>query len=241
MTRYLNKSNIEWCNLTWNPVVGCQKGCQYCYAMALCKRFAKQWGRDPKDPFKPIFYPERLTSPIKENKPSKIFVCSMGELWGKWVPHSWQYLTLEAIKAAHWHTFLNLTKSPEGICWYQYEASNYIRHLPDNLWVGVSVDTVDAVDRLTVLREDVGHTHKFVSFEPLLEDVKAHPEFSLNGIGWVIVGAQTGPGGHQPDRKWLETLCFAAINSGTPLFVKDNIEWPEYWISRPQEFPEGMP
>ena len=87
MPRYLNKSAIEWCDLTWNPVVGCRNPCSktWCYAAALCKRFAKPWGRDPEDPFKPTLYPERLDAPMKLKKPSKIFVCSMGELWGPWV------------------------------------------------------------------------------------------------------------------------------------------------------------
>ena len=239
--RYLNPTDIEWADKTWNPQVGCRNDCPYCYARAMCIRFAVPWQR-PKDfPFEPTFHPERLDAPSKLTKPSKIFVCSMGEMWGPWVPYHWRYDILAAIEAAPQHTFLNLTKYPEGINDYQYNSANYIKHLPDNMWVGVSVDTTEAVGRLVTLREDVGHLQKFVSFEPLLEDVRSHPEFSLAGIGWVIVGAQTGPGGHQPDKDWLESLCFSAMNRGVPLFVKDNIDWPKSWVPRPQEFPEGMP
>ena len=106
----------------------------------MSKRLAGRAGYPKDEPFRPTFHKNRLNEPIMVKKPSKIFVCSMGELWGPWVRPTWRYLTLEAIEKASWHTFLNLTKNPEGINDYQYKSANFIRHLPDNMWVGVSVD-----------------------------------------------------------------------------------------------------
>ena len=237
----MNRTSIEWTDYTWNPVVGCKNHCSYCYAAALCKRFAKPWGLDPDDPFAPGFYPERLDAPSKLKKPSKIFMMSMGELWGPWVPHSWQYRVLEAVEKAYWHTFLNLTKNPEGIHKWQYKSTNYIRHLPDNLWVGVSVDTPESVHRLTTLREDVGHPNKFVSFEPLRGDVASDPQFRLSGIRWIIIGAQTGPGAEQPPSGWVVPILEAARRAGIPVFVKNNLHWPSALAPRTQEFPVGFP
>lgn len=236
MTRYLNRSAIEWTDLTWNPIVGCRNACPYCYAEALCRRFTGPWGRDPEDPFKPEFYTVRLTAPLKHQEPARIFVCSMGELWGPWVLESWRNEVLRVIDWAEWHTFLNLTKNPEGIRDHQYHTANYIRSLPRNLWVGVSVDTVESLHRLTTLREEVGHPHKFVSFEPLLGDVAAHPDFSLEGIDWVIIGAQTGPGAEPVNLDWVYNVGFRARAASCPLFIKDNVG-----LDDPaQEFPEGF-
>lgn len=38
----MNKTQIPWCDYTWNPITGCSKiseGCQNCYAHALANRF----------------------------------------------------------------------------------------------------------------------------------------------------------------------------------------------------------
>ena len=84
----LNKTKIEWCDRTWNPVTGCLHGCSYCYARKIAERFkgTKAW----PDGFKPIFRPERLDDPIIEyGTEQSIFVCSMADLFGEWVPKEW--------------------------------------------------------------------------------------------------------------------------------------------------------
>lgn len=142
-------------------------------------------------------------------------------------------------------TFLNLTKNPEGLLnWERYWRSqqSYIRQpfplYPPNLWLGVSVEGPDQVDRLLRLQE-VHHDKKFVSFEPLLGDVVKDPQFSLAGIGWVILGQQTGPGAVDPFSHWGMRIIETAQRAKIPVFLKDNMSW--IWAPQPREFPEGMP
>ena len=68
----MQKTKIEWCDYTWNPVVGCKHGCSYCYARKISTRFNGN--------FEPTFYPKRLNDKMPK-KPSKIFVCSMADLF----------------------------------------------------------------------------------------------------------------------------------------------------------------
>jgi len=241
MVKYLNKSNIEWTDFTWNPEVGCRNRCSktWCYAAALCKRFAKPWGRDPEDPFKPTFYPERLDAPSKLAKPSKIFVCSMGELWGPWVPVEWQNSVVSAMRTASWHTFLNLTKNPQGLLDYQKSGHQY----PPNLWLGVSVTGDDDESRLHDLAK-VDHPNKFVSFEPLLADVVDNGWFTLEGIKWAIIGCQTGPGAkpyHEVARAMSKIIGACSTEENwIPIFVKDNVLQQTTWLNPPREYPEGL-
>ena len=241
MTKYLNSTQIEWVahkdgskGFTWNPIVGCRRDCPYCYAAALCKRFAVPWDRDPEDPFKPRFYPERLDAPLKLKKPSKIFMMSMGELWGHWVPDHWKCKIMETVRQASQHTFLNLTKST--VCMGDLDDT---RPLPSNYWLGVSVDTMENTIFLERLRQ-VRHPNKFVSFEPLLENVAMGKYFTLEGVKWVIIGAQTGPGGHQPDPAWTMNIIADAIQRGIPIFMKDNMRWAPGKADY-RAFPEGFP
>lgn len=69
----MNRTKIEWTDYSWNPIVGCDHGCWYCYAAKLAIRFPKNFPNG----FKPTFYPERLKEPWKVKKPSKIFTCSV--------------------------------------------------------------------------------------------------------------------------------------------------------------------
>jgi protein gp37 len=234
MTRYLNKTAIEWADYTWNPVVGCRHGCPYCYAEALCKRFASNWGRDPNDPFKPEFYPERLDAPQRLDTPSRIFAVSMGDLFGKWVPSRWINSVMVAIARAPRHTFMLLTKDASRLEYYCNTVG-----VPENLWVGVSVENAENCNRLDNLNW-TDHDKKFVSFEPLLDDVTKSPYFDLSGINWIIIGAQTGPGAKPPCVFDINNLVAAAYKEGIPVFVKDNLV--DHWIDGrpPQQFPEGM-
>ena len=80
----MNKTDIEWTDFTWNPVTGCLRGCPYCYARGTAKRFYS-----PEIGFAPHFWPERIGEPERRRKPGKIFVTSVGDLFGDWVPENW--------------------------------------------------------------------------------------------------------------------------------------------------------
>ena len=206
----MNKTKIEWTNQTWNPVTGCLKGCAYCYARKIAFRFYGD--------FQPRFFPERLGQPLELKVPSKIFVCSMGEMFGDWVPAAWQKQILNVITDASWHIFQILTKQPQNLAKYSY---------PENLWLGLSVDKQDAVDGLRQLLATDARV-KFASFEPLLEEINTN----LDGLHWIIIGAQTNPD-KQPEEKWVKNLVVEAERCNIPVFMKKNLKFEP----KRQEFP----
>ncbi len=231
----LNRTGIEWTHFTWNPVTGCLNGCPYCYAERTAKRLRGRAGYPADDPFAPTLHTDRLQEPSRLKKPSRIFLESMGELWGHWVPREWQEAVLEVVAANSRHSFLNPTKSPEGILTYvDYPYPSMLR-LPQNLWLGLSLDTVERVKYLGALKA-TRHPNLFLSCEPLLEDITTSPRWNLRGIKWVIVGSQTGPGAPPVERAAVTRLIEQVRDAGLPLFVKDNVGM----ANPPREFPEGM-
>lgn len=235
----LTPTKIEWCRdqegrkgFTWNIVTGCKNGCSYCYARRLAEGRLKGRGRYVNG-FEPTYHRDILWAPFHLKRPSRIFISSMGEIWGPWVAHWWQMAILNLVRVTSQHTFLNLTKNPQGLL--DWRAMPY--SIPKNLWVGVSVTGDDDESRLHDLAK-VDHRNKFVSFEPLLGDVVSNRWFTLEGIKWVIIGAQTGPGAEQPDWNWVADLQQHATSLNIPIFVKDNLDWP---FEERRESPEGMP
>jgi len=233
----MHKTKIDWAEYSWNPVTGCYgpygteqapRRCSYCYAFKLAKRLKGRFGYPEDDPFRPVLHVDRLDEPKRKRKPARIFVCSMGELLGPWIPQAWIEAVIDAMFVAPQHTYVLLTKQPRSI-------SRLHRALVSNLkfWLGVSVESVDVIRlgrfmtfciEANKLRPDFGPNIRLVaSFEPLLGPVPiALPPI----LDWVIIGAQTNPK-RLPKRKWVQALIEAARAAGIPIFLKDNLEWPE--------------
>jgi len=208
----MNRTAIEWTMYTWNLIVGCLVGCPFCYARRQARRFKHRCQKCYD--FEPHFHPERLESPLKAKKPSKIFVCSMGEPFGPWVPREWTEAILDIVRRCPQHIFQFLTKCPAGAKGYTF---------PTNCWIGTSVDRPEALGRINFLRE-VAAPLRFVSFEPLLSPM-GNP--NLRGVDWVIIGAQTGPRAVVPDPHWVEGIIAACRQASVPVFLKNNLRWPE--------------
>lgn len=208
----MGKTKIEWTKRSWNPVTGCLNGCSYCYARKMARRLAGRYGYPLKDAFRPTFHKERLGEPYKIRKPTMFFVCSMGELFGDWVPKSWTLQVLKVIEENDRHIFQLLTKCPENMLDYEQE-------IPWNAWLGVSVESQKYVDRITVLKNFNFLNVKFVSFEPLLGEVDP----DLEGVDWVIIGAQTQPY-KPPKREWVGKIHREANDLDIPVFLKNNLE-----------------
>lgn len=267
----MNKTKIEWCDFTWNPITGCRHACEYCYARRQAQRFCGDirlnksseqlkkidetglWALE--EPFKnnqgkviplpagfePTLHRYRLPMPEQKKKPANIFVCSMADLFGEWVPDEWIREVLAAGAAAPWHNYLFLTKNPE-----RYKRLMYV--LPEaygtgelEFWWGTSATDRGWMNMASEIMEDAGsRTAKmFVSVEPLLDDLA--PEINTDVFKWVIAGAQTGPGAKQnkPKREWIQNIVDKCRRTNTPLFMKDSLLeiWEDPLI---QQYPEPL-
>jgi len=235
MTKYLNKTKIEWCDFTHNSATGCLHGCEYCYARKLAENpfYAKAFPHG----FQPHFYPERVDAPLKHKKPSRIFEGSMTDMFGEWVPGDWLVPVFEMMSAADWHTFFILTKNPRGIRKLYDETTHWYLgggdYLP-NVYLGVSVTRWSEYDRIDILREMwVGP--KFVSFEPLLNTDIHEPD--LHNIDWIIIGGQTQPTRY-PDPHQVANLIRAADRENVPVFMKNNLGDAVFkYCGKRQEYP----
>jgi len=210
---------IGWTDATWNPYTGCKSTKEQCAVRDACyaRRISERFGRS----FEPTFHPERLEEPYKLKKPSKIFVCSMGELFGPWVPREWHERVLGVAQANPRHIFQFLTKFPKDCQAFQF---------PRNAWLGATVNSWEDAWRCEVLI-GVDAPIVFVSAEPLLGFL---PWSRLAGIDWLIIGAQTNPE-IQPKRKWLDDLLEGADSMAIPVFMKKELDYEP----KRREFPRG--
>ncbi|MDI3548153.1 MAG: hypothetical protein PWR10_1805 [Halanaerobiales bacterium] len=219
----MNWTTIEWTDFTWNPVVGCKHGCPYCYAKRFAERGLGEYGKYKKGKrFQPRFFPGRLDEPKQRKRPAKIFVSSMGDLFGDWVPDEWIEAVLDIVRGCPQHTFQFLTKNPDRYYnWFTFDMKN----IPDNIWIGAGADNATDAHTRSGTLGFMGAKVKFLSLEPLLENVVEYVEWE--SLDWVIVGAQTGPGAKKPKKEWVENIISYCRAYDIPVFLKDNLEWPE--------------
>jgi protein gp37 len=209
----MQKSKIEWTDCVWNPVTGCLHNCQYCYARKMANRLKGRYGYPADEPFKPTFHKLRLwdTFPIK---PSRIFVSSMGDLFGDWVPTEWINQVLDLVKINYKHTFIFLTKNPK-------RYSNF--YIPQNAWIGYST-TGKLYHKWDIDHQD---NVKFVSLEPMAEAMSASLEGYIHLINfqWLIIGAETGnrTGKYIVTENMLQSTIKIARKVGMKIFVKNNL------------------
>jgi len=207
----VQKTGIEWTDQSWNPVTGCKHNCDYCYARDIHHRFGRTW--------EPTFHPNRLQQPRKKKKSLMIFVCSMADLFGSWVPQIWIDAVLNEVVNSPQHIFQFLTKNPERLLEQSW---------PENSWVGASTTTKKQMERAMAVLPNVKANVRFISAEPLLEPVR-----QTKHIEWTIIGAQTGRGAHQPPVEWVNNLSADARKFGSSLFYKPNLNWSK----PPREYP----
>lgn len=226
----MNRTKIEWCDYTWNPIVGCTYGCSYCYARRFAKRFSKC---EKCRHFIPHLHPERLEEPGRLKKPAKIFCCSMGELFDPNLSDGERVKVINAMMNAPQHIYMVLTKQPLKALDFLLTLDIY-GNIPENLWVGVSVDYAywpKIIKRIEIAKNFPTKV-KFVSFEPLLRPLA--PEADLKGIDWVIIGGLTGPQRFQPPKEWIDDIIYRARKAEAAVFIKDNAGYPEIIREYPQ-------
>jgi protein gp37 len=214
----MNKTKIEYLDYTLNIIVGCSGidcvVCPKCWARLQAKRRKGKCKDDRCYRFAPHDHPERLDEPLHVQKPSRIGLNFSGETFDKNLDNReliWRG-TCGMMRRTPWHTFIVLTKQPQNIP----EDENF--PLPPNLWLGVTVNCKADLWRIDELRK-TSATVKCVSFEPIYEDLG---EVNLEGIDWIIIGAQTRPE-VQPNPTWTARLFRQAHKNKIPFFIKNNI------------------
>lgn len=230
----MKKTKIEWCDSTWNPVTGCFNGCKYCYARRIATRFGRteqkelhylerrfcdeETGKNLAYPFgfDPTMHEYRLGDPKNWNDPKNIFVCSMADLFGPWIPKGWIKEVFDACKDAPQHNYLFLTKFPD-----RYTELANAGELPreSNFWYGSTITSMKEK-----LWDGSIYFNTFASIEPLLEPLDVGIG-SFGSTDWLIIGAETGYRSNKvvPEKEWVDKICKAAALTQIPVFMKDSM------------------
>lgn len=223
-------SSIEWTEATWNPVAGCtpvSPGCLNCYAARMALRLQRMGGttgdkyegtakraRDGRPVFSGrinLDY-EALDLPRRWRRGRMIFVNSMSDLFHTDVPLDFIRDVFRVMNECPQHQFQVLTKRPE-------RARALADDLPwsNNIWLGTSVESMLYTRRIEDLRAVRQAAIRFLSCEPLLGPL---PRLPLDGIHWVIVGGESGPGARPMERSWVEQIRDQCIARSVPFFFK---------------------
>lgn len=174
--------------------------------------------------FEPTFHRYKLDEPQKWKKPRTIFVCSMADLFGDWVPDEWIQKIFEACDKASQHRYMFLTKNPSRYA----ELLNLLpkHRRPPNvaeMWFGQSF--TGAERNYTPLALPPWQ-YRFASIEPLLRNLSRAEAMEIAATNeWIIVGAETGvrKGKIIPKREWVENIVEAAQITGMKVFMKDSL------------------
>ncbi len=232
-------TKIDWADATWNPVTGCLHGCEYCYAKRIAERFGSHFDKAPgikgdvfsikEKPvvdgkflpypfdFAPTFHKYTLDVPQEWRRPKTVFVCSMADLFGKWVQDSWIKQVFEACAKAPQHRYMFLTKNPAR---YIQLGEKGILPKGDNYWFGSSVTSPE----MPFWWSD--EHNSFASIEPIMEpfDYKK-VAWHEDKPKWIIVGAETGNRSKKvvPEKDWITGIIEGCREHNVPLFMKESL------------------
>ncbi|AKJ01057.1 protein gp37 [Archangium gephyra] len=212
-------SKIEWTDATWNPVRGCTKispGCKHCYAETFAERFRGVPGHPYEQGFDLRLVPEKLAEPLRWSAPKRVFVNSMSDLFHKDVPDDYIVSVVRVMLMADWHTYQVLTKRSERMRDLLKTKLRFASKR-SHIWWGVSVeDRRYGLPRIEHLRKAPARV-RFLSVEPLLEGLET---INLDGIHWVIVGGESGPGARPLSPEWVTSLRDQCLRARVPFFFK---------------------
>jgi protein gp37 len=220
-----NNSSIEWTEATWNPVAGCtviSPGCTNCYAMRMAHRLElmgqpkyagttrisggrAKWNGNVKLDIAALDIPKRWIIG------RTIFVNSMSDLFHEAVPLDFIQQVFATMAEVKQHTFQILTKRAERAA----ELSTSL-HWPENVWMGVSVESNEYVGRIDQLRR-TDAAIKFLSLEPLLGPLES---LNLTGIDWAIAGGESGPAARPVNPDWIRSIRDQCLARGVAFHFK---------------------
>lgn len=246
MNKQTGASSIEWTRVrqpdgtalkgyTWNPIAGCRHGCAWtmpdgtravCYAKTVAETVARS--AYPAGFEAHRFHPARLQEPLKLKTPAGIFLDSMADLMGAWVPEGQITQVLDVCEHAHWHTFFLLTKHAPRLRQF---------HFSPNVWVGGSsppdhmhghamsrARQAAMLDGMLRTLGEVDAVVRWMSFEPLSWDVADLVSQYPGVLRWAVIGAASaGKMHYPPDPAHLQRLLAVLDAQGVPVFFKGNL------------------
>jgi len=207
-------SKIEWTEMTWNPVTGCNKvsaGCKHCYAARMAKRLHAMGNGRYRNGFEVTLHHDLIEAPLKWKKPRTIFVNSMSDMFHEKVPLEFLQAVFDTMEACPQHTFQILTKRSDRMLEVCHDLQ-----WPRNVWMGVSVEDEKVIQRVRDLQKVPAHI-RFLSCEPLIGPLRNLP---LKGIDWAIVGGESGPGARPMKNEWVEQIMKQCKQKDTAFFFK---------------------
>lgn len=222
-------SGIEWTEATWNPVAGCtpvSPGCLNCYAARMALRLAQinpgitnkyrgtaKRAKNGRPVFSGVINldPDSLDLPKRWRKGKLIFVNSMSDVFHEGVPDDYIKRIFRVMNECPQHQFQVLTKRPERAA----AIASELKWTP-NIWMGTSVESMVYTHRIEMLRK-IGAAVRFLSCEPLLGPI---PKLPLDGIHWVIVGGESGPGARPMEESWVLQIRDRCREFKVPFFFK---------------------
>jgi len=208
------QSNIEWTELTWNPVTGCNKispGCKHCYAEVMSERLKAMGIEKYKDGFDIRLHGDALNIPYTWKKSKIVFVNSMSDLFHPEVPTTFIKAVFAVMNDTPQHIYQVLTKRSERLLEISTELN-----WTSNIWMGVSVENEDYTFRISELSKTKAKT-KFLSIEPLIAPIKT---LKLRNIDWVIVGGESGHKARPIKKEWIDYIKTKCEKEKVAFFFK---------------------
>lgn len=222
----MRSTKIEWTDKTWNPITGCSKkstGCLHCYAEVMARRLKAMGQEKYANGFTVTLHERCLNEPLTWRGNHNIFVCSMSDIFHEDVPFDFVDRMFDIIRSTPQHRYQILTKRAERMAEYFTTRS-----IPDNVWLGVTVEAQSSRFRIDYLR-NLPASVKFLSCEPLVEDLG---ELDLTGIDWVIVGGESGPQARPMKEEWALNIMKQVEAQGARFFFKQWGTWGADGIKR---------
>ncbi len=207
-------SSIEWTEVTWNPVTGCDKvspGCDHCYAERMARRLKAMGVHNYRNEFELTMHEHMLEVPFTWSSPKTVFVNSMSDLFHQKVTKDFIMRVFDVMNVADTHQYQILTKRPGRVV-----ALNDRLPWAENIWLGVSVENAEHKFRIRRLRQTSAQV-KFLSLEPLIGPLG---ELDLKDIDWVIVGGESGPGARPMEAEWVFEIRDQCVSAKIPFFFK---------------------
>ncbi len=223
----MGSSKIEWTDATWNPVTGCTKistGCQHCYAEVMSRRLCAMGVDKYKEGFKVSIHEDALGEPYKLKRPHTIFVCSMSDIFHKDVPYRFIDKVIRVIESTPLHRYQILTKRADRM--FDYFSTHRV---PENVWLGVTVECKASIPRMDYLRRIKEASVRFLSCEPLVEDLG---ELNLDSIDWIIVGGESGNQARPMKEEWALSIQQQVNKAGKAFFFKQWGTWGSDGVKR---------